>query len=61
MNEVLINQDEMKYAWDTEGMYVVINPSIQNPYEFEKLNSYKKLEMPQTKHQSLHQMKLLVY
>ena len=45
MNEVLINQDEMKYAWDTEGMYVVINPSIQNPYEFEKLNSYKKLEM----------------
>jgi UDP-N-acetylglucosamine 4,6-dehydratase/UDP-glucose 4-epimerase len=45
MNEVLINQDEMKYAWDIKDMYVVINPSIQNPYEFEKLNSYKKLEL----------------
>ena len=29
LDEVLINKDEMKYAWEFEDMYVVVNPSVQ--------------------------------
>ena len=29
LNEVLINKDEMKYCWDYQDMYLIVNPSVQ--------------------------------
>ncbi|MCS5528707.1 MAG: polysaccharide biosynthesis protein, partial [Nitrosopumilus sp.] len=29
LDEVLINKDEMKYTWEYQNMYMVINPSVQ--------------------------------
>ena len=29
LNEVLINKDEMKYCWEYQGMYLIVNPSVR--------------------------------
>ena len=29
LNEVLINNDEMKYCWEYQGMYLIVNPSVR--------------------------------
>jgi len=29
LNEILINQDEMKYCWDYNDVYLLVNPSVQ--------------------------------
>ena len=29
VNEVLINKDEMKYCWEYQGMYLIVNPSVR--------------------------------
>ena len=29
VNEVLINEDEMKYCWEYQGMYLIVNPSVR--------------------------------
>ena len=29
LNEILINQDEMKYSWEYQDMYLVLDPSVQ--------------------------------
>ena len=44
MNEVLINQDEIKYSWDIDDMYMIINPSVKNPYKFDKLGNKKQID-----------------
>ncbi len=44
MNEVLINQDEIKYSWDIDDMYMIINPSVKNPYKFDELENKKQID-----------------
>jgi len=29
LNEILVNQDEMKYCWDYNDVYLLVNPSVQ--------------------------------
>ena len=29
VNEILINKDEMKYCWEYQGMYLIVNPSVR--------------------------------
>ena len=29
LNEILINQDEMKYSWEYQDMYLILDPSVQ--------------------------------
>ena len=29
VNEVLINEDEMKYCWEYQDMYLIVNPSVR--------------------------------
>ena len=44
MNEILINQDEIKYSWDIDDMYMIINPSVKNPYKFDELQNTKQVD-----------------
>ena len=44
MNEILINQDEIKYSWDIDDMYMIINPSVKNPYKFDQLENTKQID-----------------
>jgi UDP-N-acetylglucosamine 4,6-dehydratase/5-epimerase len=44
MNEILINQDEIKYSWDIDDMYMIINPSVKNPYKFDQLKNTKQID-----------------
>ena len=43
MNEILINQDEIKYSWDIGEMYVMISPSVNDPYKFDASFNEKKI------------------
>ena len=43
MNEILINQDEIKYSWDIGEMYVMISPSVNDPYKFDTSFNEKKI------------------
>lgn len=61
LHESLINHDEMKYAWEFDDMYMIINPLIQNQvktlysdikklenmdtYSSDKVEKYSKDEM----------------
>ena len=44
MNEILINQDEIKYSWDIGEMYVMISPSVNDPYKFDASFNEKKID-----------------
>ena len=45
LDEVLINKDEMKYAWEFEDMYVVVNPSVQTDISsLDNFPNKKKIE-----------------
>ena len=50
LNEVLINNDEMKYCWEYQGMYLLANPSVyrfaqdQNPSLTNEFSEKKKIE-----------------
>ena len=46
LDEILINKDEMKYAWEYQNMYVVINPSVQQhmPSLLDEFSEKKKIE-----------------
>lgn len=43
LHESLINHDEMKYAWEFDDMYMIINPLIQNQVKT-LYSNIKKLE-----------------
>ena len=43
LHESLINHDEMKYAWEFDDMYMIINPLIQNQVKT-LYSNVKKLE-----------------
>jgi len=45
LDEVLINKDEMKYGWEYEDMYMIVNPTVQRFISsMEKFSEKKKLE-----------------
>ena len=46
LDEVLINKDEMKYTWEYQNMYMVINPSVQQhmPSLLDEISEKKKIE-----------------
>ena len=46
LDEVLINKDEMKYTWEYQNMYMVINPSVQQhmPLLLDEFSEKKKIE-----------------
>jgi len=44
MNEILINQDEIKYSWDIGEMYVMISPSVNDPYKFDASVNERKID-----------------
>tara|TARA_Y100001936_G_scaffold240864_1_gene275912 strand:- start:5280 stop:6281 length:1002 start_codon:yes stop_codon:yes gene_type:complete len=44
MNEILINQDEIRYSWDIGGMYMMISPSVNDEYNFDESLTPKKIE-----------------
>ena len=46
LDEILINRDEMKYTWEYQNMYMVINPSVQQymPSLLDEFSEKKKIE-----------------
>ena len=46
LDEVLINKDEMKYTWEYQNMYMVINPSVLQhmPSLLDEFSEKKKIE-----------------
>ena len=46
LDEILINKDEMKYTWEYQNMYMVINPSVQQymPSLLDEFPEKKKIE-----------------
>ena len=46
LDEILINRDEMKYTWEYQNMYMVINPSVQQymPSLLDEFPEKKKIE-----------------
>ena len=46
LDEILINKDEMKYTWEYQNMYMVINPSVQQhtPSLLDEFSEKKKIE-----------------
>jgi UDP-N-acetylglucosamine 4,6-dehydratase/UDP-glucose 4-epimerase len=40
LHEILINADEMRYAWDIENMYMILNPAFENLSENNISNIY---------------------
>jgi len=47
LHEILINSDEMRYVWDIENMYMILNPLFENFYGNTVSNVYpnaKKIE-----------------
>ena len=45
LNEILINQDEMKYCWDYNDMYLLINQSVQRFIKtLDQYSEKKKIE-----------------
>ena len=47
LDEVLINKDEMKYTWEYQNMYMVINPSVQQHMQslLDEFSEIKKIEI----------------
>ena len=45
VNEVLINKDEMKYCWDYNDVYLLVNPSVQRSIKtLDQYSEKKKIE-----------------
>ena len=45
LNEILINQDEMKYCWDYNDVYLLVNPSVQRFIKtLDQYSGKKKIE-----------------
>ena len=36
LNEILINSDEIRYTWEYENMYMLLNPSVQKYISFDE-------------------------
>ena len=43
LNEVLINQEEMRYSWEYENMYIILNPSVQKNVSIEQYPNASKV------------------
>ena len=45
LNEILVNQDEMKYCWDYNDVYLLVNPSVQHFIKtLDQYSGKKKIE-----------------
>jgi UDP-N-acetylglucosamine 4,6-dehydratase/UDP-glucose 4-epimerase len=43
LNEVLINSDELRYSWEYEDMYMILNPSAQKHISIGEFSNKKKI------------------
>lgn len=44
IHEILINQDEMRYSWEINGMYMIANPIFSEEEIQKKYSSIKKID-----------------
>ena len=43
LNEILINSDEIRYTWEYENMYMVLNPSVQKYVSIDQYPNASKI------------------
>tara|TARA_B100000029_G_C17536056_1_gene944919 strand:+ start:173 stop:1171 length:999 start_codon:yes stop_codon:yes gene_type:complete len=44
LSEVLINHDEIRYSWEYENMYMILNPSVQQYVSIDRYQNSSKLK-----------------
>ena len=43
LNEILINSDEIRYTWEYENMYMILNPSVQQHKSIDEFSNKNKI------------------
>ena len=43
LNEILINSDEVRYSWEYENMYMILNPSVQTHISIDEFTNKNKI------------------
>ena len=43
LNEILINNDEIRYSWEYENMYMILNPSVQKNISIDEFSGKNKI------------------
>ena len=43
LNEILINSDEVRYSWEYENMYMILNPSVQTHISIDEFSGKNKI------------------
>ena len=43
LNEILINSDEIRYSWEYENMYMILNPSVQTHISIDEFSGKNKI------------------
>ena len=43
LNEILINSDEIRYTWEYENMYMILNPSVQKHTSIDEFSNTQKV------------------
>jgi UDP-N-acetylglucosamine 4,6-dehydratase/UDP-glucose 4-epimerase len=43
LNEILINSDEIRYSWEYENMYMILNPSVQTHISIDEFTNKNKI------------------
>ena len=43
LNEILINSDEIRYTWEYENMYMILNPSVQKYISIDEFSNKNKV------------------
>jgi len=43
LNEILINSDEIRYTWEYENMYMILNPSVQQHKPIDEFSNKNKI------------------
>ena len=43
LNEILINSDEIRYSWEYENMYMILNPSVQQHISIDEFTNKNKI------------------
>ena len=44
LNEVLLNREEIRYSWEYENMYMVLNPLSKNNIPIEQYENVTKID-----------------
>ena len=45
LNEVLLNREEIRYSWEYENMYMVLNPLSKNNIPIEQYENATKVDL----------------